>query len=85
MLPKNTQIATLRTIVETSGQEPEAWRVFQLDDDSYELQFTYDEPKKYWLPVSLRSGKQKPYKSLNAIFNDINKITRQAVIHFHWK
>lgn len=72
---KNT-ITALRQILETSGHVPGAFRINELSVDHYELQFTFGtigiQP---WKSITLRNGKAKIYKSLNAVFSDIRKLS----------
>lgn len=65
-------IAVLRLWAEV--RLPYAWRVLALES-GFELQFTFDSPDfGYWLPVSLRSGSSKVYKSLDAVYSDIRRV-----------
>lgn len=76
-------ITTIRQARETTGVSPVAWRLLEIDEGDYELQFTFEDPgMQYWLPVFLRSGKSKVYKSLKAVFADITKIEPQATIYY---
>lgn len=85
-MPKSTEITTLKNMSEIHGIEPKEWRIFELTEGRFELQFVYgierDGVADLWLPISTRNGKSKNYKSIHAVFSDIKKISRQAVIYY---
>jgi hypothetical protein len=76
-------ITLIRVIAEESGKMPEAWRILEINDGDYELQFTYENiAENLWLPIRLRDGNSKEYKSMKAVFADITKISNLALIYY---
>lgn len=78
-------ITAIRSAKELSGIGPAQWRILEINNGDFELQFIYsDDPvADLWLPVVTRDGQSKVYKSLKAVFGDITRIASDAVVHYH--
>ena len=65
--------------------KPAQWRILQSVDKTYSLEFTYRRPEELaeFAPVMTRRDTIKTYKTMNAIFNDIQKVQQDALIHYH--
>ena len=65
--------------------KPASWRIFQGIDKTYILDFTYivDAESSEYAPVMTRRDTIKTYKTMNAVFNDIQKVQHNALIHYH--
>lgn len=63
--------------------KPVAWRLIEHMDEMLTLEFTYVAPDRgEWAEVRTRRGDVKRYKSSNAVFADIKRVQKDAVIYF---
>jgi len=65
---------------------PNQWRILELIDGSYSLEFSYDQTVGLASPlfdtVKNRQGQARNYKNLNTLFADIKKVSSDALVHF---
>ena len=76
--------------IKSTATPPQAWFVFEIENGSYLLHYRYvpypklPHPKKApWVPVVIRSGENKIYKSINAIMNDVFKVSEKPNVLFN--
>lgn len=63
--------------------KPVAWRLIEHMDGMLTLEFTYvATDRKDWAEVRTRRGEVKRYKSSNAVFADIKRVQKDAVVYF---
>ncbi len=63
---------------------PALWRILQSIDQSYSLEYSYISIDPQFSPVLKKTGQIKNYKSLKAVFSDIEKVTQSALIQFEF-
>ena len=80
---KNT-ITSLRQGTEQYGAEPVAWEISRDFDGIYRLRFTHENIGSggTWEYIVTRDGKHKTYKTIDAAFGDIHRITTRTTIYY---
>lgn len=78
------EINSLKIVKAQTGETPSLWRIVE-HSEGFTLGFTFSTA---WIQlpqtgvVQTRRGEPKLYKSLNACFADIKKVSADAVIEF---
>jgi len=76
------QISQLKIMVQHS-QPLSAWRILQSIDGSYSLEFSWLlEDNPLFTPVRTRRETIKNYKSIKAVFSDIEKVQQTSLIYY---
>ena len=82
-------ISQLVAVRRTGNKQPTVWRVIEEFDGTYQLEFCYEkEPKNFHAVAKIdrknpnKPGPIKAYKSMNAVFSDIRKVTRNCMLNY---
>jgi hypothetical protein len=69
------------SIMQKIAVKPSAWKVTQEMDGIFQLAFTYAAPARAeWADVLTKRGEKKTYKTADACFRDIARVTHESVV-----
>ena len=63
--------------------KPAAWRVIQSVDKGYNLQCSFNPGSFEY--ITTRKGNVKYYGTLDAVFNDISRVSQNSTVHYQAK